>query len=1845
MEIDIHLIKERVANLRLKLLDLSKSNPLLKINLKRSTSSYIRIVDELPDELAYSLTNGVQMDIVPLPGLEDEPLDECEPAFQHELTILIKTDEKYLQEVGEIDTDDSRSLKALYSAERHLRDRLRANKGMKPLDFLTSERLSQRDIKIHAEVNGIRPEFELPEPGDEHDDGRHTDEKIQTLLLPSALEKCLTNIKRKADSSEKESGVSILKVAVGLLEWSLLSESETNLSPLVLIEVDLSKRKTAQGVRYSIGASSDAKLSNRILAEKLRQVGVDIPDYLEGSIEHYLTSIQQLNPTGFAWKVRREVIVGVFPSSRMEMYFDLDPENEALINSENIIRVLHGMGGSSGSLGDGGLAEEYEIDAPQFNRKIPQLVMDADSSQHSTIIDVLEGQSVAVEGPPGSGKSQTIVNVIAAALSEGKKVLFVASKSAALEVVKARLQAIGLGEFLLTLQPEQSDKKRVYQSIKDRLDIPVENVEQNIEIIKRQLESKKKLLGDYIEVMSSQFGCTGMTVYQAIGGRLRYEEFVSHLPSQYRRTNVNYEDLTPNKIDEVCELTDLLRDSALGINESKRTLWDAHGRQSVSRIDTEELFEKASLLVKHIHDASNRRSELEGLIGAAAVGLWSCEEFEEFLDAIAVLSNERDRLLVVTICESDNAKGYQEECEIACRFSETMATLDERLNGPNDADSLVTIKKIIALLKRSCLGSLRLDLDSYERDREAACVALRKLQDVSTFVTKNLSGLELGYRGLFKASALIASTPTEVFSFRSEALESRANRLVCKRIIEAIHQTKALRETAERHLNLSVELSGEEINQLIEIFQKSGPFSFFGQEYRNAKAKYSRASIRRGFSKHTAIRDLELLRKFESNVKSLGGHAGVGLLGPLFDSIDTDTSAVSDVLAYYDAIDDTLKGLHNKQIRKLLHSEDIDALYSFGEFGESLEVDDLDVAVVESKIVLQQLEEKVAVSKELHESLPLFKAPEGESIESLVGLESILADFLAMEEQLAGGSLAAAAAVTVGNLVENIDQIQKAVDVAAGLVKTGADAGAVLKLGASGEGAATAREKFGLVKQDTEIIDGLILELCDWLQVDEGHPCHRLGYEAISEAISESLVGDGALMHYAKYNFISSALTELGFGWVVDTFDARADLVFDLTKAIKGHMFYAIGTQAAAKHPKVFANPLYQNTGLDEAREQFKKLDRKMIVSSRLALRHKLAGNAEYIEGVGYGRKSGYTERSLIEHQLTLNRNHTPIRNLTLRAGRSLRELKPCWMMSPLSVARYLPSGHDEMHFDLCIIDEASQMPPEEAMGALARCQQVMVVGDTNQLPPTNFFGNIVVDDELDEDEVVLEESILELANNAFKPRRRLRWHYRSKYPELINFSNRLVYDGHLVIFPSPASERSPRPVSLVSVDGVYGAKVNVVEAEVMCNAIEVFMGENPTLSLGVVTLNQPQAMLLSDMMEQRQSASSVVRKYVHHWNQVNDGLESFFVKNLENVQGDERDAIFIGTVYAKDEGRPFNNGLLGPLNGISGKRRLNVLFTRAKHRIITFSSLNANDISVNGNQPPGRFMLKKWLEYSVSGHIETGLSTGKEPDSMFEVYVIEQLQAMGCEPIPQVGASGYFIDIGVKHPSYPHGFIMAVECDGATYHSSKSARDRDRLRQEILEGQGWFFHRIWSTNWFNDAKGECDKLRTVIEARLEQLSTKLVGEQILTGDMTELVDTVEPELVFEEQEAENLVQTIETHIDDESSQTEGGFWDEIDEGLAQDIFDFTPHVNQDDANGECVELGDVVHVSYRDENKNMRFKLVDKGQGDVNKGKVAVNAPLGMAVLDLEVGEEVEVIQGAYVHMAVIEKIEKRAG
>lgn len=494
----------------------------------------------------------------------------------------------------------------------------------------------------------------------------------------------------------------------------------------------------------------------------------------------------------------------------------------------------------------------------------------------------------------------------------------------------------------------------------------------------------------------------------------------------------------------------------------------------------------------------------------------------------------------------------------------------------------------------------------------------------------------------------------------------------------------------------------------------------------------------------------------------------------------------------------------------------------------------------------------------------------------------------------------------------------------------------------------------------------------------------------------------------------------------------------------------------------------------EDLQRQFQQRDRE-----RLELARREVALAHY-DLIPAGGDAG--EVGIVRAETRKKRRHRSVRQVLKDAGRAVQAMKPVFMMSPISVAQFLEPG--SLSFDVLIIDEASQVRPVEALGAIARCQQLIVVGDNKQLPPTQFFDKAIGDDESEPDDGEMAagdvESILDLCDARNLPSRMLRWHYRSRHHSLIAVSNREFYENGLFVVPSPERKSGHRGLHFRHVsDGIFdrgASRTNHIEARAVAQEMLRHALTTPQLSLGVGTFSVAQRDAILDELELLRRQHPEAESFFSEGH-----AEPWFVKNLENIQGDERDVILISVGYGRDRSGYFAMGF-GPLSMQGGERRLNVLITRARERCEVFSSIRAADIDVSRTQSRGTAALKLFLEYAETGRIETGRSSGREVDSEFEAQVADQLRKHGYELECQVGVAGFFIDLAVVAPDQPGRYLLGIECDGATYHASRWARDRDRLREQVLTDHGWTLYRIWSTDWFQSQDQQLRRLLAFIE-------------------------------------------------------------------------------------------------------------------------------------------------------------------
>ena len=534
----------------------------------------------------------------------------------------------------------------------------------------------------------------------------------------------------------------------------------------------------------------------------------------------------------------------------------------------------------------------------------------------------------------------------------------------------------------------------------------------------------------------------------------------------------------------------------------------------------------------------------------------------------------------------------------------------------------------------------------------------------------------------------------------------------------------------------------------------------------------------------------------------------------------------------------------------------------------------------------------------------------------------------------------------------------------------------------------------------------------------------------------------------------------------------------------------------------------------EAAIEAFRKLDDETAALTAGEVMRRIRHELPARDGVP--KKS---ELGVLRHQLNLKRPSMPIRRLLENLPETFGKLAPCVLMSPLSVAQYLPA--DRAAFDVVIFDEASQITTWDAIGAIARGRQTIVVGDPKQLPPTNFFGRAD-----DEDEALPEierdmPSILDEVAAAGVAERRLDWHYRSRDEALIAFSNWFYYGGRLVTFPAPSTDSNA--LRFHKVDGVYvpgsGGRVNPREAAAVAEMVSqrlagwLQLPEEDRLTLGVITFNAEQQSLILDMLDSKRRENAELE-----WFFSADREEPVIVKNLENIQGDERDVMLFSVTFGPDgQGRLTMN--FGPLNNAGGERRLNVAATRARREMHVFASLSAEQIDLARTQAQGVHHLKTFLDYAERGaealpaHDQGSLGPA---ENAFEDAVAKAIERRGWEVRTQIGVSSFRIDLAIVHPDRAGSYLCGIECDGASYHSSATARDRDKTRQAVLEGLGWSIIRIWSTDWFGNAESVIDRTHQGLVRLLEEDRKQRVAQaapvqppddELATGEDAELED------------------------------------------------------------------------------------------------------------------------------------------
>ena len=1689
-----------IKELRKKLLDLSGRNVLL--NYKHPKASCLRIIDELPDQVLERLAKSDEFEFSPIPEPRESEL----------------IDAGYLE-----------------------------------YDHKTGQVISIKDMptpKEWAKELDLETDYELPNSEKiSSDESKHLDLELQTMLYAPQLEGRLKSIRGKAESAINETGANILYLVLGFLEWYEDENSnQPRIAPLVTIPVALERgklNKSKGAYTYKIKLKDDGILNNITLGEKLKNdFGLALPEYKEDeSPEAYFLSVENaLLANKQKWRIRRFCTLALLNFSKQTMYLDLDPENwpkgKSLTNHPTLLRFLSSWGNEETgveSAGAGGFSqEEHPIDEYENIHTKAPLIFDADSSQHSAIIDVIyRKKNLVIEGPPGTGKSQTITNLIAAAIGQGMKVLFVAEKMAALNVVKNRLDNAGLGNFCLELHSHKTNKKRILEDLQSQLSkrASYRDVLDLDEDIARH-ESFKKHLAAHADLINKEWANTGISIHKVLTkvARLRVE---LDIPIEDISSNIEAESLTSLRIKELIDNADILRriSDKVGMQAKNSDIrnhpWfgvqkrDANGLSHQSLFaDLEKWTDEMSRAESHFLEVlielgldKPTSKSLDYMLNLCKTAT-SFPKYDEgsYLELLPELLKEAT--LAIDFGSSFN-KLYLEKMDLSSRIEESVVLSS---NATNDLQSAVYQLKDLGF---SASQSVQLVFEDI-RKIEGVKASLSRIKErcalladnVPSSIMENFQPSIQGLSELHNFIIVMSKLPRNLIRNRSEAFDDDIDET-----IRYLNSSK-YEELRVAHFDVATFIDTEKLPSIQTLN------SWHGYESRGILFRLFSSDAKRVWNEQRSLylqakpsrknrKKLEQLISYREGIDDLANVLADGhSIRQLYKDFNTNVGDLAVLRAWYKAVRRLFgNGFeHRAKIAEFLFSsnhklflatldtlqsdtkKDIQAVLGFVEHC-NISYPESHLFERETTLILDESDSPLMMFERLLSSLSNeIKAvlDKTATLETVVGLTDRLAELHASSIDLVNGHthrLLKDNAIGVSAHIAEIDSRSKNTVIFMSSVLELAKEHPELAVALSQTSDGIAYEKLkadfktaevllvsAISARDDFIETGLVV-LDSWSE-SCGDTCANL-----IRRNNLALSNRDWLATWQEFLRLKEKLASSGLERLMSLLD-QGKLSFEkLSDAIALTLMNVHATDIFDKHPE-----LRDFSGLEqsEIQRKFKEYDQKILTSQRKKIAYR-ASRSKVVRGNSSGRVGTFTEGALITHEIGKKTRHIPVRDLVIRSKRSIQALKPCFMMSPMSVAQYLKPG--EFEFDIVVMDEASQIRPEDALGTIARGSISVVVGDPKQLPPTNFFQKITDNDVEDDDAYALQvsESILDAVLPIFDARR-LRWHYRSRHESLIAFSNKSFYDSDLVIYPSPYQQNSEYGIRYTLVeDGRFVGRKNSREAKSIAEAARKHILRQASLvpdqreSLGLVAMSADQRSEIEAHWDSLLKDDSELRSA---YESVNSDLEPFFIKNLENVQGDDRDIIMISMTYGPETigGRVMQR--FGPINSDVGWRRLNVLFTRSKKRMHIFSSMASTDIVITPSSKRGVIALKGFLEYCETGHLHQNLPSGKAPDSDFEVAVINMLKAHGYDCEAQLGIAGYYLDLAVRNPDDPGHFLMGIECDGATYHSAKSTRDRDRLRQEILESLGWKIQRIWSTDWFKNPQAQI----TPIVSELEKL-------------------------------------------------------------------------------------------------------------------------------------------------------------
>lgn len=1558
----------------------------------------------------------------------------------------------------------------------------------------------------------------------QHDDKElmnYNENEVISNKTKKELSSLLYRIKHRANSSLEEQGVNILFLAFGVLTWSEKLDSEDKfVSPLILIPVELIKESINSP--YKLKFIEDEIVVNPALSSKLQsQYAIALPDLPEDlniiSLKDYFIDVQKKVINIPNQSLNDKPCLGIFSFNKLVMYNDLQAYAELIKGHD----LLNGKGISASSITN---MSEYK--AENLDDKVTSLetfqVLDADSSQQEAIILAKKGVSFVLQGPPGTGKSQTITNIIAECISDGKSVLFVSEKMAALEVVKQRLESCGLSDFCFELHSNKVTKKQVISDLEKSLLLNQKSLNKNVDEELKKLDRLKSKLNVYIKSLHSPKGELSITAYEAQSNlaKLYHTELLMFtIPDIFNMNSKIYEEIKEslNKLSKMNTIFPNLEDNPWKNLKLKSLNFE---KEFLIKKDIDEIITNSKALeeviygyckntnlkkLTSIHEVNNLLKALD-LIFTTKKPLkkWLTSDFnfDKLIDYTKIIKKDSDiykgmknkflEKYKSSILEKNLVNELKEEYEIIFAFfgndlperffkdeliinkifydfknsfellNNNLEVISQKISVKKPAN-LIEVDYLIKLLElinkepqfqekwfnEDYLRQLLIKVDDIKEKTDNFFSKFRHFSDkynkelLSLDITILLQRFETDYKNFFRGFNPV---------YRSDL----------KQISELVNNP-ALKYSEALDILKKAEIVSKEKKLFDE--KKEEYLDIFGSYYKGEKTDWNSVksnieiliSIIKWFSNKEIPYELKILlkdgglelqkvKKISSQIKDSYLILNKSLLGLKENGINLENN-----------IDSSLDEISNK-----INTQNFNfvKLWSFYK--------KINIFFKSSDLVWTLIESELNKAKDIINYENNFKQMKLENIYSLYfndldtnwdEIELILSWTNECRKRIISENwtLIFDDLNEIYDAIANKDELFNKLQKEYLTIKEKYDS---LKLFIS--------RFLDIFNDNSLIINGNEILLVDINIINSWFIDLRNNYGSLREWFNFKEIEE-FFNNKQITNFISSIVnSKLSGNKIVDVFNKR---------------FYLLWLDSIFKDEPLlrdFTGDEHNNLISDFAKIDLRSLD---ISKARLQV---ILRNQVPKEDLFEMQTS---ERGILNTEITKKRKHKSLRKLFGEIKNILFMLKPCFMMSPVSVCQFIDP--EKIKFDVVIFDEASQIFPEDAVSAILRAKQAIIVGDKKQMPPSNFFRFVETDDgdEFSENDVPEYESILEEFSNMGLPSKMLQWHYRSKDELLIAFSNRHFYENRLWTFPNKTLEN--QAIEFIKVNGIYdrgGTRQNRLEAVKIADLVfEHFKTHKNKLSLGVITFSEAQQMAILKEIERKRLENQTFEALFE-----SKDNDKFFVKSIEHVQGDERDVIFLSVGYAKDQNNKLSY-LFGPLNSSGGERRLNVAVTRAKQHIKLVSSLEYTDLDLSKLNTKGPQLLRNYIEYAQRGKaaIFENLNVVEHLhfDSPFEEHVYDELIKLGYIVKTQVGSSGYRIDMAIVDPESPGRFLLGVECDGATYHSSKTARDRDRLRQQILEGLGWKIHRIWSRDWVFNQEKEIIKIKQAVEEAKKNLN------------------------------------------------------------------------------------------------------------------------------------------------------------